>query len=73
MTHWTSFPAIILIIFHETTYHRPETSHYTPLLTRTHLHHRHVPLLGSGEKTAAAVVEREEDQVSAALLDEELW
>ena len=41
--------------------------------THTHLHHRQVPLLGCEEKAAGAVVAREEEQVAAALLDEQLW
>ena len=58
---------------HEAAHHRPATSHYTPLLhTNTHLHHHVVPVLGCDEKAAEAVV-REEEQVVAALLDEQLW
>ena len=67
-----SSPVIILIIFHEEAHHRPVTSHYTSLL-HTHLHHRQVPVLGCGEKAAEAVLIREEEQVAAALLDEQLW
>ena len=45
--------------------------HPTP--THTHLHHREVPILGCNEKTAAPVLVSEEEQVAAALLDEQLW
>jgi hypothetical protein len=45
--------------------------HPTP--THTHLHHRKVPLVGCHVKAAGAVVEREEEQVVAVLLDEQLW
>jgi hypothetical protein len=45
--------------------------HPTP--THTHLHHRKVPFLGCDEKAAEAVVAREEEEVAAALLDEQLW
>ena len=45
--------------------------HPTP--THTHLHHRQVPVLGCDVKAAGAVVHREEEEVAAALLDEQLW
>jgi hypothetical protein len=41
--------------------------------THTHLHHRKVPLAGRHVKAAGAVVGREEEQVAAALPDEQLW
>jgi hypothetical protein len=40
--------------------------------TLSHLHHREVPLLGCEVKAAGALVEKEEE-VAAALLDEQLW
>ncbi len=58
------------IIFHEAAHHRPATSHYTP---HSHLHHCNMPPPGCGVKTAAAEVVREEEEVAAALLDEQLW
>ena len=65
---------IILIVFDDAAHHRPATSHYTPLLYKTpHLHHRKVPVLGCHVKAADAVVACEEEQVVAALLDEQLW
>jgi hypothetical protein len=39
----------------------------------THLHHSKVPLLCCDVKAAVAVVVRREEQVAAALLDEQLW
>ena len=41
--------------------------------THTHLHHHQVPVLGCYEKAAGAVVDREEEEVAAPLLDEQLW
>jgi len=41
--------------------------------THTHLHHRLVPVVGCDPKAAAAGFVREEEQVAAALLDEQLW
>ena len=41
--------------------------------THTHLHHREVPLLGCDVKAAVAVIVSEEEEVAAALLDEQLW
>ena len=45
--------------------------HPTP--THTHLHHREVTVLGCNVETAETVVVREEEEVAAALLDEQLW
>jgi hypothetical protein len=39
----------------------------------THLHHCELPVLFCDEKAADAVLVREEEQVAAALLDEQLW
>ena len=41
--------------------------------THTHLHHREVPVLGCDVKAAVAVIVSEEEEVAAALLDEQLW
>ena len=74
MTHGTSSHVIILIIFHErqhTTGPRHPTTPHS--YTRTHLHHRLVPVLCCEVKAADAVVAREEEEVAAALLDEQLW
>jgi hypothetical protein len=58
-------------ISRETTPQRhPATPHS---YTHTHLHHHEVPVLGCHVKAASAVVVREEEQVAAALLDEQLW
>jgi hypothetical protein len=61
-------------IFHEAAHHRAATSHCTPLLQKnTDLHHGKAPFLGCDVKAAHAVVVREEEEVAAALLDEQLW
>jgi len=47
--------------------------HPTPTYTHTHLHHGNVPVVSCDAKAAGAVVVREEEEVVAALLDEQLW
>jgi hypothetical protein len=54
---------------HTTGPRHPTTPHS---YTHTHLHHRKVPVLGCDVKAAAAEVVREEEEVAAALLDEQL-
>jgi hypothetical protein len=54
---------------HTTGPRHPTTPHS---YTHTHLHHREVSVLGCHVK-AAGVVVSEEEQVAAALLDEQLW
>ena len=70
LTHEISSHVIILIIFHESAHQRPATPHS---YKNTHPHHRKVPIAGCGVKAAAADVVREEEEVAAALLDEQLW
>ena len=55
---------------HTTGPRHPTTPH---AYTHTHLHHRQLPVLDCHAKAAGAVVEREEEEVAAALLDEQLW
>ena len=47
-------------------YHAPHS------YTHTDLYHRQVPLLGCDVKAAGAI-DREEEEVAAALLNQELW
>jgi hypothetical protein len=55
---------------HTTDPRHPTTPHS---YTHTHLHHRQVTVLGCNVETAETVVVREEEEVAAALLDEQLW
>ena len=75
MTHEISSHVTELYSSHFTGQHTTGPRHPTTphSYTHTHLHHRKVPLLGCAVKAADTDVAREEEEVAAALLDEQLW